>query len=194
MYLAAAVGHPPHRLAQRERPRHEGSLMTNRKRGLRRTIVTLLACLSLLIGGVAASAAASAATWQLMGSNTVTVPESSSGVPVYLTFNGGEQARVTCTGSVWGGVWLTGTNTADGWAGSAPSTFPMPGSAGGRSFAAIARFTTGGGTTAWSHVGTAGAMTAPGWGLSQVEVRVNDNAPGNGSGSFSCRFERWRLI
>ncbi len=73
-----------------------------------------------------------------MESRNVTVPESSSGVQVYMTFAPGDEARIECSG--WGGVWFTGSNGPDGWADAPPGNFPMSGYAGGRSFAAIARF------------------------------------------------------
>jgi hypothetical protein len=120
---------------------------------------------------------------------------SSGGVPVYIEFEPGDEARIECSGSVWAGVWFTGSNGPDGWSDAAPSHFPMPGYNGGRSFAAIARFKPTAwyySSTSWQHAGTASAHRAPF--ASRMELRVNDNAPGNGSGSFSCTVSRWRPV
>jgi len=88
----------------------------------------------------------------------------------------------------------SGDNGPDGWADAAPSSFPMPGWQGGRSFAAITRFkaTTSTHTTAWRHAGTSSYHDAPF--QSRMELRVNDNLPGNGNGSFTCTVEKWRLV
>ena len=149
-----------------------------------------------VLGGAALAGAgtAQAATWTPIESRDVKVPESSAGVPVYMTFESGDEARITCTGKVWGGVWFTGDNGPDGWADAAPWTFPMPGSQGGRSFAAITRFkaTTSTHTTAWRHAGTSSYHDAPY--QSRMELRVNDNLPGNGNGAFTCTVAKWRLV
>jgi hypothetical protein len=89
-------------------------------------------------------------------------------------------------------VWFTGDNGPDGWADKAPDSFPMPGWQGGRSFAAIARFK-GTYTSSWSHAGTSSYRKAP-WYNARMELRVNDNAPGNGSGAFTCEVARWSWV
>jgi hypothetical protein len=167
-----------------------------RKNSSRRVTGSVVAVASVAgIGLLGVTPAAHAATWKPVESRTVTVPESSSGVPVYMTFASGEEARIECSGSVWGGVWFTGSNGPDGWADAAPFEFPMPYYRGGRSFAAIARFKTTGfypTASSWKHAGTSSAHTAPF--SSRMELRVNDNAPGNGSGSFTCTVSRWQLV
>ena len=150
-----------------------------------------------VVGGAAIAGtgvAQAAPTWTPIESREVKVPESSAGVPVYMTFERGDEARIRCTGKVWGGVWLTGENGPDGWADAAPWTFPMSGWYGGRSFAAIARFkdTTSTYTTAWRHAGTSSYHAVPF--QSRMELRVNDDRPGNGDHAFTCTVEKWRLV
>lgn len=169
--------------------------MNARSRRSTRRLAAALAATALVAGtAVAGAGAASATTYQYVESRTVSVPESSAGVPVYLTVQRGDEVRVRCTGSVWGGWWGTGSNGPDGWADRAPSTYPMPGTSGGRSFAALLRFTDTGSSyvSAWRHGGTSSYHVAPY--AARLEMRVNDDRPGNGSGAFSCTLDRFRPV
>lgn len=166
-----------------------------RKNTGRRVAGSVVAAATVAGVGFLGMTPAHAATWQRVEATNVVVPESSGGVPVYMEFAPGDEARIACSGSVWAGVWFTGNNGPDGWANAAPSNFPMPGNSGGRSFAAIARFkptTWYYSPTAWQHAGTSSAHRAPF--DSRMDLRVNDNAPGNGSGAFTCNVSRWQLV
>jgi hypothetical protein len=93
----------------------------------------------------------------------------------------GQSVTVTASGSIWAGVWFTGTNGPNGWLGTrADGTFPLPGST---TYGLIGRL----GSDPWRPIGT-GQVTMTNTSsnlMKKVVLRVNDNTPGNGSGAFA---------
>ena len=120
----------------------------------------------------------------------ISVPESSSAGVVTEWLAYGESLTVyPYADQIWAGILFTGWNGPTGWAGTvAPSSYPAPGA---RQYSLVGRF----GNGSYQYIGTASRTyrnTMPGY-VQRVRFRVNDNAPGNGSGAFrvyvaySCR-------
>ena len=107
------------------------------------------------------------------------------------TLQPGDDFELQGTGAIWAGVWFTGTNGPEGWTNrieTNPSS-PMSSRPQAHPFALLGRF----GTEPYFYVGTglprrAFRGTAP----ATLFLRINDNAPANGSGAFRCRVQVWR--
>ena len=92
----------------------------------------------------------------------------------------GRSLRVTASGLIWGGVILTGNNGPEGWTNLAPSGFPQPNT---RAFSLLARV-----NGSWTYVGQGATVTNTGTTTEPVQFRVNDDAPGNGTGAFTANY------
>jgi hypothetical protein len=111
----------------------------------------------------------------------LSVPENAATGVVSAWLSYGETLRVEpYDDHIWAGVWFTGTNGPDGWAGtSASSDYPLGGVS---RYSLIARI----GNGSYRYVGSADRSFTndkPGY-VQRVRFRVNDNAPGNGNGAF----------
>lgn len=119
--------------------------------------------------------------------SSASVPESASSVtPTRL--EPGERIWLAPDGAskIWAGVWFTGENGPAGWSNVAGSSFPLPGA---RAYGLLANSGSG-----WTYVGASTTMVQNTTSVSQpLRLRVNDDAPGNGSGhfqvdlTFTCR-------
>jgi hypothetical protein len=93
---------------------------------------------------------------------------------------------LSASGSIWAGVWLTGQNGPRGWTNiDLDPKFPLVGS---HPFALIGRlngryFYVGDGLDAFHR-------QPP----SRLQLRSNDDSPGNGSGAFTCNIQVWRRL
>lgn len=107
-----------------------------------------------------------------------TVRELDYDVDTQLYVNPGNTVDITCSGSIWSGVWLTGTNGPEGWSNiTFNSKYPLPNN---HPYMMLGKlngnyFPVGRGTT-FQH------SNSP----SRLYLRINDDTPGNGSGSFVC--------
>ncbi len=121
-----------------------------------------------LASGVSA-APASATPVNLCSLRQVTVPEWSSGITTTTYLTPGRSLTVTATGSIWAGVWLTGTNGPDGWTNLAPAGFPQPNA---RAFSLLAKV-----NGPWTYVGQGAIIRNTGTTTQPVQFRINDDAP-----------------
>ncbi|GIG88141.1 hypothetical protein [Plantactinospora endophytica] len=109
------------------------------------------------------------------------VPENSYGVTTGTYLEPGQSVQLTGGGAIWAGVWLTGTNGPEGWFNtSASSAYPLPGA---REYSLLARANGG-----WSYIGQYGTVTNTGSTIVPLQLRTNDNIPGNGSGAFTATY------
>ena len=96
----------------------------------------------------------------------------------------GYKMTISCAGEIWAGVWFTGNNGPDGWAGySTGSDSPLPGE---RPFSVLLKL-----NGSYQFVGTGKFLEFHDV-RTPIIFRINDNTPGNGSGSFRCWFETTR--
>ena len=142
-----------------------------------RVLAALIAAAALTyLGGPA-----SATPYNACGIREATVPESSAGVTTSTYLTPGRSLYINGSGSIWAGVWLTGTNGPEGWSNLAEPGYPQPAA---RRYSLLARV----GTGSWTYVGTGANITNNGSSTQALQFRVNDNAPGNGSGSFTAKY------
>ena len=107
---------------------------------------------------------------------TVIVRESDSTVDS-LVLMPGDQVTISASGEIWSGVAFTGTNGPDGWDSTdCEPKFPLPCV---HPFSLLYRtngpYVEGGSWSEFTYTGSAAMLT----------LRINDDAPGNGSGSFT---------
>ena len=92
-----------------------------------------------------------------------------------------ESVTVSANGTIWSGVWFTGTDGPNGWPGTrAGGSYPLPGAT---TYGLIGRL----GSDPWRHIG-AGPVTLTNTSstlMKKVVLRVNDDSPANGSGAFA---------
>jgi len=122
---------------------------------------------------------------------TVEVRESDADVDTGVDIAPGMDYSLTASGSIWSGVWFTGQNGPAGWQDRTESDprFPLHGQATAHPFALIGRFDGG----PYFYVGNGIARTPYAMsGTRRLWLRVNDDVPNNGSGSFRCRIQVWR--
>ncbi|MET0419835.1 MAG: hypothetical protein ABW022_27775 [Actinoplanes sp.] len=111
----------------------------------------------------------------------LSIPENAGSGVVTQWLNYGETITVEPFGDrIWAGRWFIGENGPDGLANtSAPQSYPLPGAS---EYSLIARI----GNNPYQYVGTQVRRftnTMPGY-VQRVRFRVNDDAPGNGTGMF----------
>jgi hypothetical protein len=152
------------------------------RRRLSSLALALLGCLAAaLFTGAATSDPAKAGPQVLCPVDELPVPESAGTGVTSEWLSPGQTLGVTpLADRIWAGVWFTGTNGPEGWTHTrAASFYPLPGVP---EYSLIARI----GSGPWQYVGnTSRTFTNNTSGLLQrVRFRVNDNAPGNGSGAF----------
>src|SRR3954449_4729994 len=120
----------------------------------------------------------------------VTVGEWQSDVDPNILLKNGDWLNVSAQGRIWAGVWFTGENTArGGGGGTAGNDKPLPGSP---PFCLLGRTSEDG----YFYVGDQLTRTyqnaSLGPGETSFFLRINDNAPGNGSGAFNVHVMVWR--
>jgi hypothetical protein len=136
---------------------------------------------------------------------TVTVPESApSSIDLDTVVRADEAVEVSAGGTIWAGVLATGQNGPEGWANiDHDAKWPLPGS---HPYCLLYRLV----SPALSNIQTPfgsfpGHAPITGWirlgrSLSflldypvRLRFRINDDAPGNGSGAFHCTIRVHRL-
>lgn len=120
------------------------------------------------------------------------VPESQRGdQDTNITLRPGDEYELTGADTIWAGVWLTGLNGPEGWEDRIETNpaSPMFNRPDAHPFSLIGRF----GVSPYFYIGhrisrKAYNLPVP----ANLRLRINDNAPGNGSGVFRCRVQVWR--
>jgi hypothetical protein len=117
---------------------------------------------------------------------TVAVCENSSGIDAGVALFHGDDVSISASGTIWAGVWFTGSNDPNGWYGrSAGSTFPKPGAA---PYSLLASFAGSPGSWFFEGTGSNFELYAD-YQTYTMFFRTNDDKPGNGSGCFSLRID-----
>jgi hypothetical protein len=95
----------------------------------------------------------------------------------------GDTVHFGASGSIWSGVWFTGENGPQGWTNTAnDSKFPKPSA---RAYSLLSRV-----DGSYQYVGTGeNASFLYTGGGTYVYLRINDDRPGNGSGSFEVNVQ-----
>jgi hypothetical protein len=115
---------------------------------------------------------------------TVTVRESDSDVSTGYNLQYGDRVTLSASGSIWAGVWFTGRNGPQGWnTYDCDEKFPLRCS---RPFSLLKRIGTAGDNHGYSYVGKGQDFFYYGQTGELLSLRINDDEPGNGNGSFSA--------
>jgi hypothetical protein len=149
-----------------------------------------------VVGGTVAAtliplAAAPAPAHAAGNSVVVEITEADGAAGTGLTFSVFGSVDVTCTGTIWAGVWFTGRNGPEGWTNRlAPADHGYP-MAGAPRYGVVARFRQPGGTQSgqFFYIGTHnrfGVLPPAGLTTATLDLFINDDVPGNGNGAFSC--------
>lgn len=121
----------------------------------------------------------------------ITVLESARNpVDTNILLRNNDWIDISASGSIWAGVWFTGENGPRGWVGwSARNDCPLPGSP---PFSLLGMTAEDG----YFYIGDSLRRTylnaTLGPGEARLFLRINDNAPANGSGAFNVRIQVWR--
>jgi hypothetical protein len=122
----------------------------------------------------------------------VNVPESArTDVDTGVVLQPGDEFALTGAGSIWPGVWFTGLNGPAGWIDRVITdpNFPLHNTPDARPYSLVGRFEGEG----YFYVGQGfGRRTFNRTSQRRLFLRINDNAPANGSGAFQCLIEVWR--
>lgn len=122
----------------------------------------------------------------VLADQTINVPEKSSGVDTGIDIAPGNFFEFQASGSLWAGVWLTGANGPAGWNSvDHDPKFPLHAGLNAYPFSLIGRFGQDGD---YFYIGRGLSRTKfNGNSPKRIFLRTNDDSPGNGNGSFSCR-------
>lgn len=123
----------------------------------------------------------------------VDVYESDLDVDTGVVLDEGEFCSISATGEIWAGVWFTGQNGPEGWGSTTQDkNFPLHRTTLAHPFSLLAKLGTGGD---YVYAGKILNRLVNHTGEPQrVFLRINDDVPGNGSGSFRARITRYRLV
>jgi hypothetical protein len=119
----------------------------------------------------------------------VTIQEYNNDVDTHIDLINGTYYDVSADGTIWAGVWFTGTNGPEGWQGwQANNNSPLPGTA---PFSLLGKTAEDG----YFLIGRGMRRvyqnaTVPGPGT-RLYLRINDDRPGNGSGAFTVHIRAW---
>jgi hypothetical protein len=121
---------------------------------------------------------------QLVDTREVTVRESDGLVDTHIVVQEGDTLIFEADGTIWAGVWLTGSNGPQGWNNvDNDPKFPLPGS---HPYCLLGVLDTGpffiGSYARLDHTAFQG----------ELHLEINDDAHGNGSGAFEVRIQHYR--
>lgn len=117
----------------------------------------------------------------------IVVPEGEFDIDTEIDLNHGDRYDIEATGLVWGGVVGTQVNGPQGWNKIEMSDqFPLPSS---RPFCLLGRLD---GNYFYIGRGMEGEYINQGAPPSRLYLRINDDAPANGSGAFVANIQVWR--
>jgi hypothetical protein len=128
---------------------------------------------------------------QMVVDQTVEVRESDTDVDTHIDIAPGMEYALSASGSIWAGVWFTGVNGPAGWTDRIETNprSPLTNSPHAHPFSLVGRFD---GST-YFYVGDGVARHPYEDAISRrLFLRINDDTPGNGTGSFRCRVQAWR--
>jgi hypothetical protein len=112
----------------------------------------------------------------------INVRESDGLVVAGVEVRNGDWIDISVSGSVWAGVWFTGSNGPDGWVGwSANNDSPLPGAA---PFSLLGHTAEDGYFVVGHGLRRTYQNATLGPGSTALEFEINDDKHGNGSGSF----------
>jgi hypothetical protein len=126
-----------------------------------------------------------------------TVDEGDTDVATSLVLRFGDEYQFEAEGSIWAGVVLTGESGPNGWEDKIEydHKFPLVGKPDGHPYCLLGRFGEDG---AYFFIGDGRKYGRRRFLLDEAHIesrplflRINDDAPGNGHGSFRCRVRVW---
>ena len=122
----------------------------------------------------------------VLADQTIDVPEKSSGVDTGIDISPGNFLEFQAGGSIWAGVWFTGENGPAGWnTVDTNPKFPLHTGLNAYPYSLIGRLGQDG---EYFYIGKGLRRTMfTGSSPKRIFLRTNDDSPGNGSKSFSCR-------
>src|SRR5215207_323394 len=124
------------------------------------------------------------ATETLVVDKTVTVNESDFDVDSSVDVRTGDRLVVSASGQIWAGVAFTGNNGPQGWNNiDCDPKFPLPCS---HPFSLLGKL-----NGSYFYIGSGIDKVHTG-GDSRLFLRINDDAPGNGNGSFTAHIQVFR--
>lgn len=120
------------------------------------------------------------------------VPEASAGVDTGIDLLPGDDFALEGSGQIKSGVLFTSWNGPEGWTNvDHDPKFPLHEGPDARPFALIARLA----GLPWFYVGAQRARAPYVDGSRRrLQLRTNDDSPGNGEGAFTCRVRVWREL
>ena len=120
----------------------------------------------------------------LVASKQIPVNERDLDVDTHMQVQQGDTLIFQAWGQIWAGVFLTGTNDPRGWNNiENDPKFPLPGT---HPYCLLGKLDTG-----YFYVGDYARLDdTPDQG--ELFLRINDDAPGNGSGAFECLVQVYR--
>ncbi|CAG1771393.1 hypothetical protein BAC3_01782 [uncultured bacterium] len=121
----------------------------------------------------------------------ITVREDAiSDVDTGITLKNGDFLDISASGTIWAGVWFTGRNGPDGWAGwYAKPTSPLPGYA---PFSLLGKTAEDGYFPIGHNLRRQFLNEQVGEMGTRLYLRINDDTPANGDGGFQCHIQVWR--
>jgi hypothetical protein len=120
------------------------------------------------------------------------VPENANApVDTGIVIQPGDEVALTGDGQIWAGVWFAGENGPAGWADRMQTNLnaPMHNTLDAHPYALIGRLAAG----AWFSIGA--GLSRRNLGAAQpqpLQLWINDDIHGNGSGQFRCHVQVWR--
>jgi hypothetical protein len=120
----------------------------------------------------------------------ISVRESDADVDTGIDLDpGDEYAFVEATGDIWAGVMFTGRNGPQGWDNvTNDPKFPLHEGVYAHPFSLLGRFV----GLPYFYIGSGRARERyPDTQVRRLQLRINDDVPGNGDGEFSCHVQVW---
>jgi hypothetical protein len=120
----------------------------------------------------------------------ISVRESDADVDTGIDLDpGDEYAFVEATGDIWAGVLFTGRNGPQGWDNvTNDPKFPLHEGVYAHPFSLLGRFV----GLPYFYIGSGRAREKyPDTQVRRLQLRINDDLPGNGDGAFSCHVQIW---
>lgn len=123
-------------------------------------------------------------TLTLIAGKQLAVRESDWDVNTDIQVQKDDTLIIQAWGSIWAGVWLTGTNGPEGWHNiDDDPKFPLPGT---HPYCLLGKLDSG-----YFYIGQSYRVDkTPDQGM--LLLRINDDVPGNGSGAFQCLVQVYR--
>lgn len=122
--------------------------------------------------------------WHLVGSKLMQVNEGDADVDTSIQVTAGDTVIFHAWGQIWAGVWFTGLNGPRGWDWrDNANKFPLPGA---HPFQLLGKLDSG-----YFEIGDHRRLDQT-MDQGTLFLRINDDVPGNGSGSFQVQIQIYR--